>query len=131
MPITLLEKGKGPEARKIKRKMGMMNVSLATGLENQQFISTSAKMLEQKTSENAGQRAQTTSSVISEQASLSTMSQFSVLKASTQITLNNSLKETLKYLQAHANDRRKEHIFGELWKILSTTNEEAEKNPYR
>ena len=107
-----------------------MNVSLATGLENQQFISTSGKMFEQKASENAAQRSQAAQNVIAEQSSLATMSQLSVLKASTQITLSNSLKETLKYLQAHANDRKKEHSFGELWKILSTTNEEAEENPY-
>ena len=33
--------------------------------------------------------------------------QLSVIKASTQITINNSLKETLKYLKAHANRRVK------------------------
>ena len=109
----------------------MMNVSLATGLENQEFISTSAKMFQQKSSENAGQRSQTVQNAFSEQSSLAPMSSLSVLKASTQVTLNNSLKETLKYLKAHAKDRKKEHKFGELWEILGVTNEEAEKNPYK
>ena len=87
----------------------MMNVSLTSGLENQEFISTSAKMFQQKSSENAGQRSQTIPNAFSEQLSLATMSSLSVLKASTQVTLNDSLKETLKYLKAHAKDRKKEH----------------------
>ena len=44
----------------------------------------------------------------------------SVIKASAQVTLNNSLKETLNYLKAHANDKRKkEYILGDLWQNLS------------
>lgn len=58
--------------------------------------------------------------------------QLSVLKASTQITLNNSLKETLKYLREHAiKTSKKEHVFGELWDIFSASNDASEKNPYK
>ena len=106
-----------------------MNVSLRTGTEYRGLFQTTEKMTEQKSQENAGQRSLNTQSAVAEQSALT--SQWSVLKASTQITLNNSLTETLKYLRAHANDRRKEHSFGELWKILSVTNENAEKNPYQ
>ena len=57
--------------------------------------------------------------------------QLSVLKASTQITLNESLKETLKYLKEHANKKvAKKPVFGELWSIFTTNNEASEKNPY-
>ncbi len=57
--------------------------------------------------------------------------QMSVLKASTQITLNESLKETLKYLKEHANRKvAKEPVLGELWNIFTANNEASEKNPY-
>ena len=46
--------------------------------------------------------------------------QFDILKASSQITLNESLKETIKYLKTKANKKtKKKHIIGELWNIIS------------
>lgn len=58
--------------------------------------------------------------------------QLSVIKASTQITINNSLKETLKYLKAHAKRRvKKEYVLGDLWNIFSANNDASEKNPYK
>lgn len=45
--------------------------------------------------------------------------QLSIIKASSQITLNNSMKETLKYLKSHANRKvNKEPVLGELWNLL-------------
>lgn len=61
-----------------------------------------------------------------------TNSQLTALKASTQITLNNSLKETLKYLRSHAAQKQqKVPVLGELWNIFSANNEASEKNPYK
>ncbi len=58
--------------------------------------------------------------------------QLSVIKASTQISLNNSLKETLKYLRTHAGKQQvKEPVLGELWNIFSANNEASEHNPYK
>ena len=58
---------------------------------------------------------------------LYTNPQLSVLKASTQITLNNSLKETLKYLKTHA--KTKENVktpkLGDWWKIVEISNESS------
>ena len=54
-----------------------------------------------------------------------------VLMTSTQITLNNSLKETLKYLNSHKKQTNKEPRLGDLWKILNVDNNESEKNPYK
>ena len=52
--------------------------------------------------------------------------------ASTQISINNSLKETLKYLKNHANKKSvKAPVLGELWNIFSSNNEASEKNPYK
>lgn len=46
--------------------------------------------------------------------------QLSIIKASSQITLNDSLKETLKYLKSHANKKTvKEPVLGELWNIIN------------
>ena len=52
--------------------------------------------------------------------------QLSIIKASSQITLNNSMKETLKYLKLHANRKvNKEPVLGELWNLF-----EKEDNNY-
>ena len=58
--------------------------------------------------------------------------QMAILKASTQISVNNTLKETLKYLRSHASKKTtKTPIFGELWGILETSNQASEENPYK
>lgn len=47
--------------------------------------------------------------------------QLTVLKAATQITVNDSLKETLKYLQKHAAKRApKKPVLGELWNLATS-----------
>lgn len=57
--------------------------------------------------------------------------QLAIIKASTQINLSNSLKETLKHLKNRTLKQNPEkHSFGELWSILETTNESSERNPY-
>ena len=54
------------------------------------------------------------------------------MKASTQISINNTLKETLKYLKSHAKkETKKTPVFGELWNIASANNQASEKNPYQ
>ncbi len=61
-----------------------------------------------------------------------TNSQLAVLKASTQISINGTLKETLKYLKSHAGKRQlKEPVLGELWNIFSANNQASEQNPYK
>ena len=50
--------------------------------------------------------------------------QLAILKASNQITANNSLKETLKYLKTQANKKvQKNPVFGELWNLVNEKNE--------
>lgn len=54
--------------------------------------------------------------------------QLAIIKASTQISVNNSLKETLKYLKSHASKKQaKEPVFGELWNIANS-NKDIENN---
>ena len=54
--------------------------------------------------------------------------QLAVIKASSQITMNNTLKETLKYLKSHANQKiTKEPVLGELWEKLNSTSEDTYK----
>lgn len=58
-------------------------------------------------------------------------SQMAILKASTQISVNGTLKETLRYLKSQPKkDVKKEPVFGEIWNIFSANNEASEKNPY-
>ncbi len=54
--------------------------------------------------------------------------QLAVIKASSQISMNNTLKETLKYLKSHANQKiTKEPVLGELWEKLNSTKEDSYK----
>lgn len=47
--------------------------------------------------------------------------QLAILKASSQISLSSSLKETLKYLKSHPVKRvEKEPVLGELWNLLNS-----------
>lgn len=53
--------------------------------------------------------------------------QLSVIKASAQISVNHSLKETLKYLKTHAVKKQsKEPVLGELWNLANKS--EIEEN---
>ena len=50
--------------------------------------------------------------------------QLAIIKASSQISINNSLKETLKYLKSHATQKEvKKHVLGELWDTVKTETE--------
>lgn len=56
--------------------------------------------------------------------------QLNILKASTQISINETLKSTLNYLKSHSKPQtKKAPVFGELWKIASVNNEASEENP--
>ncbi len=55
--------------------------------------------------------------------------QLSIIKASTQISVNSSLKETLKYLKEHANKKPvKEPVLGELWNLAEKSKSEDNEN---
>ena len=56
--------------------------------------------------------------------------QLAILQASSQISLNGNLKETLKYIKNRAHKKQvKEPVFGELWNSLSKNepNQEIEE----
>lgn len=55
--------------------------------------------------------------------------QLSIIKASTQISINNSLKETLKYLKSHAAKKPvKEPVLGELWNLANSSKDNTAHN---
>ena len=48
--------------------------------------------------------------------------QLAILKASSQISMNTNLKETLKYIKSQAHKKQaKQPVFGELWNSLIET----------
>ena len=113
------------------------NVSASMGyqLENSEFLRSAAKnILNRSASPETTQRIieKTLFNSDVQLRELYTNPQLSVIKASTQISINNSLKETLKYLKNHANKKSaKAPVLGELWNIFSSNNEAYEKNPYK
>lgn len=51
--------------------------------------------------------------------------QLAVIKASSQISMNGKLKETLKYLKNHsAKKAEKKPVFGELWSLINGDEDE-------
>ncbi len=98
--------------------------------ENRENLRNSAKNILKKT----GAKKETLDRIVdktifdSEKQNIYTNSQLSILKASTQISLNNSLKETLKYLKSHANEKRsKAPVLGEIWDLYSKNKKDSEK----
>ena len=55
-------------------------------------------------------------------------SQLSIIKASTQMSLNGSLKETLKYLKNHASAKKtlKTPVLGEIWNLFNQEKDDYE-----
>ena len=115
--------------------MGLnISASMAYNLDNGEILRNAAKNILNK----GGASEEATRNIIEKTLfnndavlrEVYTNPQMSVLKASTQITLNESLKETLKYLKEHANRKvTKEPVLGELWNIFTANNEASEKNP--
>ena len=132
MPIYILQKGKQKD-----RDMGL-NVSMnySFQLENRDILKNTAKNI----LTNSGATPEATQKIVEKTLfegdrllkEQYTNPQLSVLKASTQISINNTLKETLKYLKSHAKkETKKTPVFGELWNIASANNQASEKNPYQ
>ena len=132
MPIYILEKGKP-------KRTGIMGLNVSMDytfqLENKQNLTNTAKNI----LVNSGASSEATQKIIEKtifegdrllkQEYINP--QLSILKASTQISVNNSLKETLKYLKSHATKTKKSPMFGDLWNILETSNQASEENPYK
>lgn len=132
MPIYILQR------ENIKDRDMELNVAtnFSYSLENKEYLKNAAKNILNKN----GATTEITQNIIEKTLfegdrllkEQYTNPQLSVLKASTQISINNSLKETLRYLKTHAKKEvKKEPIFGELWNIVSLNNQASEKNPYK
>ena len=107
-----------------------MSVSASTGFINREFLNDSANNRQNQNSAATN----TPKTVVQNNAKYSlgtplTTQQY-IMLASSQITVNNSLKETLKYLRNHAEKNRKSPVFGELWDILNMENNNDE-HPYQ
>lgn len=108
-----------------------LNVSASTGFENKDFLKSTARNI----LTNGGASNEAASKIIDathfERAN-AIYPELSVLRAATQITVNTTLNETLRYLKSHANQKsKKTPVFGELWNIFSVNNEASEENPYK
>lgn len=117
--------------------MGLnVSTSMAFQLENKENLRNTAKNI----LSNSGATSEATQKIIEKTIfegdkqlrELYTNPQLSVIKASTQISINSTLKETLKYLKTHANQKVvKEPVLGELWNIFAANNQASEENPYK
>lgn len=109
-----------------------VSASTSYQLDNAEILRNTAKNILNNGGASAESAQKIIEKTIFENDKQYTNPQLSVIKASTQITINNSLKETLKYLKDHANRRvKKEYVLGDLWNIFSANNDASEKNPYK
>ncbi len=108
-----------------------LNVSTTMGFENRELLRNTAKNI----LSNSGASEETVSKIIEKNVfdlKSSENIQKAILMASTQITVNKSLTETLKYLKSHSKkDVKKTPVLGELWNIFSANNKASEENPYK
>lgn len=93
-----------------------LNVSTQMGFENKEFLKNAAKNI----LSNGGASPEKTSKIID--GTIFEMNpQLSIIKASSQISMNKSLDATLRYLKSHASKIiTKKHILGELWNALNS-----------
>jgi len=113
-----------------------LNVSIGYQLENSEILRNTAKnILNRSASQDTVQNIVDKTLFDSNMQLKEVYSnpQLSIIKASTQISINESLKETLKYLKEHSARKTitKEPVLGELWNIFSASNDASEKNPYK
>ena len=101
-----------------------INVSTSMGFENREFLRNTAKQILQKGGTSPEKAFEIAQKAVFASSDFLSSTELNALKASTQITLNKSLKETLKYLHAHANDKRKKYILGELWEKFEKKEED-------
>jgi len=111
-----------------------LNVSTSMGFENQEQLRNTAKNILNKSGISSEADKTIENNIFENQKSYTSnypSAQLAILKASAQISINGSLKETLKYLREHANKKTiKTPILGELWESFSVNNQESKENPY-
>ena len=96
-----------------------INVSTSMGFEKRENLRDSAKNILQRKGSDSSNAGRIAESVVYDFVEDNLTGQ-TVLKATTQVSFDKNLKDTLNYLRAHANDRRKkEYILGELWQTFS------------
>ena len=95
-----------------------INVWTTMGFENRNFQNETAHKPEQKgavTEENSVQNSATVRTYVPAEG---IKADLGIYIPVSQFTQTASLKETLKYLQAHAKEKRKRYVLGELWESL-------------
>ena len=101
-----------------------LNVTHTLGsfqFENRENLRNTAKdILQKQGASNENMQRILDKTIFDSDGKIYSNSQLAVIKASTQMSLNNSLKETLKYLKNHASKKtRKEYAFGEIWNLIN------------
>ena len=103
-----------------------LNVSTQMSFENKDALKNAAREIFKRS--NASK--ETTEKIVEKPVFTNNYnSQADILRASAQITLNNSLKETLRYLRAKGHRKpKKTPVLGELWNLANKTKEETSDN---
>ena len=109
-----------------------LNVSTTMGFENRDAMQNTAKAILNKsgaTKEQASKLVENTTLFDNYGSNYSSAAL--VLKTSTQISVNSSLRETLKYLREHAYKKNiKTPVFGELWNQMENSNSDRDSDQY-
>ena len=106
-----------------------INVSVSMGFSNREFLNRPAKKFVRKEEPetNEVKSAGIVVDTNAETAIEKTLSTSAINNISDQININSKLMETLKYLQTHANDKRKKYTFGELWQKLENISDSKDE----
>lgn len=107
-----------------------INVSTKMGFNNQNFLKQSTKNDMPKPVVASEICETTDTKTVFENNNYCIYNDLQMLSIAAQADLNNKLKETLKYLNMRIKDKKKEHVFGELWDEFFTNYEENIEEGY-
>ena len=107
--------------------INIMHTMNSSQFENKENMRNAAKNILNKQGANQEASQKVMQEVIFSNINANTYSnaQLSIIKASSQISMNSSLEETLKYLKSCGNKKiAKQHILGDLWNIKEKNQKE-------
>ena len=117
MPIYIPRKG----INKRYRKMGINITETSYSFENRESLrNTAREILSRQNSSNESNQNILNKTIFDADSSVYSNAQLAILKASSQISINGTLKETLRYLKNNPVKKvHKEAVLGELWNLFT------------
>jgi hypothetical protein len=107
-----------------------INVSTSMGFQNREFSESMAKSTLRTNAVNTEKAEEASSGTVFAAKNYPASSAFVIFSTSAQISLHNSLRETMNYLRSRAEDKKKKYVLGELWDDFTSNKDGDEEDSY-